>query len=282
MEELKSIRLFSETISGLAIKASLYNIENNSFSVFIDLDGKVYTYQYNSSLYPNEKKELFLNLVSKSIEDEKLIKGFNINNLTSYDYFLNDAILSLSKLLNQQFKIVQDPWLDTISKKRKYGYDPYYLNNSCVIYITWFINDGRVGGDVWSDSDGNELDFINISSDKESIYKIVSILSPNSDKFTIDLSNKISKDIKNNKKYPHNAKDVFILDEVMRLWKSNVSNYDLALCDKTPCNSIEYIDPTIISEQILDNIPTEDKKRFDLTIPLVKVRQDFRLVINII
>lgn len=42
-----------------------------------------------------------------------------------------------SKLGNSLFKIVQNPWGDEVPKLRKYGEDPYFLNNGAYINISW-------------------------------------------------------------------------------------------------------------------------------------------------
>ncbi len=64
------------------------------------------------------------------------------------------------------YKIIQDPWIDgkppTI---RNFGYDPYYINNGASIYIEW----SGTSGDVWSDIDGNELQYESMLRD--SLYR---------------------------------------------------------------------------------------------------------------
>jgi hypothetical protein len=42
-----------------------------------------------------------------------------------------------SKLGNSLFKIVQNPWNDEVPQLRKYGEDPYFLNNGAYINISW-------------------------------------------------------------------------------------------------------------------------------------------------
>lgn len=42
-----------------------------------------------------------------------------------------------SKLGTSLFKIVQDPWSDEVPQLRKFGEDPYYLNNGAYINISW-------------------------------------------------------------------------------------------------------------------------------------------------
>lgn len=42
-----------------------------------------------------------------------------------------------SKLGTGLFKIVQNPWSDEVPQLRKYGEDPYYLNNGAYINISW-------------------------------------------------------------------------------------------------------------------------------------------------
>ena len=42
-----------------------------------------------------------------------------------------------SKLGSSLFKIIQNPWADGVPELRKYGEDPYYLNNGAYIDINW-------------------------------------------------------------------------------------------------------------------------------------------------
>ena len=286
MEELKSIRLFSDKIKVNYVKASLYKLDNINFKVVIDLNGKLYNYSYNDSLYPSEKKELFNKLVKLDIEDINLISGFNLNNLTQYDYFLNDSIISLSKLLNLKFKIDQDPWLGNIPGRRNYGYEPYYLNNSTIVYIHWFVGNNRVGSYDWSDNDGNEIEFINFSTDKENIIKKVYIISPDSDKYTIEQNNMISTNLINSKIYPYNVKDQYILDEVIRIWKLKVNNYNLEKCNNLPCDSLEYKSPIMPNNNININTTSSElikkKMNIELKSANIKVRDNFsiRIVLN--
>lgn len=42
-----------------------------------------------------------------------------------------------SKLGSSLFKIIQNPWADGVPELRKYGEDPYYLNNGAYIDISW-------------------------------------------------------------------------------------------------------------------------------------------------
>jgi hypothetical protein len=283
MNELKSIKLFSLSIDNKFIKATLYQLDTSNFKVNIDLNSKIYTYQYNNDLYPNQKKNSFIRLVNSNIEDSNLINGFNLNNLTSYDYFLNDSILTLSKQLNIKFSIIEDPWIDT-SKKRNYGFDPYYLNNSSVVYINWFVGNDKVGGYEWSDSNGNEIDYINFKSDKENITKKVYIVSPDSKKFTINQSNKISDLLSNSKIYPYNANDLFIVSEVIRLWKLNINNYNLERCSILPCNEIDYINP--ISYDLNNTSKQESIENKTISVNFIdtniKSRSYLKLVLKII
>lgn len=288
MEELKSVRLFSTTIDIKSIKATLFKIDNSNFKVDIVVNGKKYTFNYNNDLYPVEKKNNFNNLVKDTTGLAiGIIQGFNLNNLTPYDYFLNDAIISLSKAIldtrtnigmQDFFSIVQDPWLEDSTNKRNYGYDPYYLNNSSVVYINWFIGNEKVGGYEWSDNNGNELDFISVTTDKENITKKVFISSPDSKKFTIDLTNKISENITSSKIYPYNAKDEFILDEVIRIWKLVVGNYNLEKCINLPCNSLEYKSPILIDDNLDKPKDSIEKK----TIKIENINNNIKVRENLV
>ena len=77
----------------------------------------------------------------------------------TYDQFIEDFISMNSKTEGggKKYEVVQDPWCVIVPIWRKYGYEPYYLNNGSSIIISW--NDGPLpsGGYNFSDDKGKEI-----------------------------------------------------------------------------------------------------------------------------
>lgn len=69
---------------------------------------------------------------------------------TFYDLIIDDISFEAQHIYRQQkgiktkeqlFTIVQDPWSDKPPLERRYGSDPYYLNNGAKIDVYWMIGD---------------------------------------------------------------------------------------------------------------------------------------------
>jgi hypothetical protein len=278
MQEIKKIRLsqFENSISGNDISVSLYKIDSNNYKTIFRILNKSSEYSFNDLLYPQIKKDDF--------KSGNRIDGFNANNIGNYDYFLNETIIKQSRIDRINYVIVQDPYLEE-NTRRRFGKDPYYLNNGSIVYINWILDGVMINGIDFSDSNGNELDISSMNRIKDGIIKEVQIINGDNI-FTIDNSNKIILDTNNKRnRYKHFVKDTFIIDEVIRIWKVNVINYNLMLCSDSSkmCSDLEYISPLENIRLDDDVIETDEKKKLtiDFITKKIKSRNDFILKIKI-
>jgi hypothetical protein len=241
MKEIKSVRVrrisasSDENLSGIGdYKVTLYDNSDGKFKVGVSQSGR-------GDLFAEYNREgKFQNYTN----DDFIKDGINI--------------LIVKQNNNNPHDIIQDPWLNNPPKWRSFGFDPYYLNNGSVVYITWSEETTSIGGRSWSDDDGFELDIQRglTQSNKSSIVKNIKVISE-SENIEIDKNGIISKYTLNGKDYIGTIKDKDIINELINIWKSKVPNYDLKICDPNyvKCELIDYISPI----KVLDS-PTESEK----------------------
>lgn len=172
---------------------------------------------------------------------------------------------------NTFYEILQDPWKSTPPKRRSYGFDKYYFNNSSSMQIKWFeAKEGQslvVGGTKWSDDEGKELDIelgmtqstkgfitkkVEIYGDelvKSQYLSNTKVTGDPKEKFTYTKDNKFSK---NGEEYQWSGltKDIDIIQQIVSNWQSQVVNYgNFGLCDSpyrtfnNMCDKVPYISP---------------------------------------
>lgn len=172
---------------------------------------------------------------------------------------------------NTFYEILQDPWKSTPPKRRSYGFDKYYFNNSSSMQIKWFeAKEGQslvVGGTKWSDDEGKELDIelgmtqstkgfitkkVEIYGDelvKSQYLSNTKVTGDPKEKFTYTKDNKFSK---TGEEYQWSGltKDIDIIQQIVSSWQSQVVNYgNFGLCDSpyrtfnNMCDKVPYISP---------------------------------------
>jgi 3D (Asp-Asp-Asp) domain-containing protein len=176
-------------------------------------------------------------------------------NFTEQDFIIEGLNL-LSNINKRTYGIIQDPWENKPPIIRNYGVDPHYLNNGSKVYIDWYEGPKRVGGLTWSDKEGNELDFQigSTQSTKSNITKNLRIVS-DSEILEISKDGVLSKYYSVGREYSGRIKDIDIIKQLINLWKIEVPNYDLKLCDKQyePCSILEYKSP-LVKENLPDSV----------------------------
>lgn len=251
MEKLKEIRV------------ALDSIKNNKLILYKDNENRYIRVLSEADGIFSEISSLELNYTYSNRYSE-----------WSDDDYINDW-LKLQKNKGLNFNIIQDPWSDTIPIVRNFGKDPYYLNDGSVVYIKWYGGDGY----EWSDPNGNELNEIE-NNDKSSIRKIVSIKSI--DNLTLK-ENSIIEDKGSLDKYEFAGymSDISILNLLLDIWKSNVSNHPLSMCspNNTPCNFISYKSPIL---EDIENKDIKPKKKLNIKKPFdLKIRPNENFSIEI-
>jgi hypothetical protein len=186
----------------------------------------------------------------------------------------------------KEYEIIQDPWENKVPIWRKYGFDPYYLNNGAEIQINW--NEGNMvsGGYTYSSDTGKE---INTTSLISKTHWIVGIDDPSKDQNSllhltknneIDYRNKAS----DCQVYGGLFDDLSIIREIIDAWKRKVPGYDeLALCspNNEKCSIIPYKSPLKPPEpevpptvSVAVNEPPKEKMTVVLPPDVVKVKSD--------
>jgi hypothetical protein len=175
------------------------------------------------------------------------------------DQFITDFIdmNARSEGGGSEYEIIQDPWESKVPIWRKYGFDPYYLNNGAEIYINWTDeNNMVVGGLTYSDNNGNEIDGQGVvgegtvPSSFTKSHWIVGVDDPSKDQnFLLHLTknNEIDyRKLADVKEYGGLVKDIYIIEDIISAWKRKVPNYnELALCspNNESCSIIPYKSP---------------------------------------
>jgi len=238
-KEIKSVRVSPVSESG-DVKFTLYEHIGSKYSVEVTPlkwinEPSVVTFEYH-------KKGIWENFT-----DDQFILDAISNFAIQRHMYLKTQPTNLPEVdPKKYYEITQDPWNDIAPSYRKFGIDPYDLNNGAKVYIKWKafppIHDSLiVGGISWSDINGKELEIERgyTQSVKTSITKTVTIVFDNVDdsmkeKFTIDKnglfsSNALTIDkttgLSNQREYFGNILDSDILDTIITHWRSKVTNY---------------------------------------------------------
>jgi hypothetical protein len=235
--------------------------------------------------------------------DERILVGYNNDRPvwieTTYkkkdiykeftdDQFITDFIdmNARSEGGGKEYEIIQDPWENKVPVWRKYGFDPYYLNNGAQIFIQW--NEGNMvsGGLTYSDDRGKE---INTTSLIDKTNWIVGIDDPSKEQnyllhFTKNNEIDYRKKTSECKVYGGLVTDLYIIQEVIEAWKRKVPGYDtLALCspNNESCSVIPYKSPLKPPEpeapptvKVAVNEPPKEKMTVVLPPDVVKVKSD--------
>jgi LAS superfamily LD-carboxypeptidase LdcB len=220
------------------------------------------------------------------------------------DQFITDFIdmNARSEGGGSEYEIIQDPWESKVPIWRKYGFDPYYLNNGAEIYINWTDeNNMVVGGLTYSDNNGNEIDGQGVAGEgtvPSSFTKshwIVGVDDPSKDQnFLLHLTknNEIDyRKIGDVKEYGGLVKDIYIIEDIISAWKRKVPNYnELALCspNNESCSIIPYKSPMkpIEPEPVpADVVPTNETPKEPIIVVLpesikVKIDTTFKIFIG--
>jgi hypothetical protein len=276
MEEIKSIRLRDK--DGIDIKITLYKDGDKR-----KIEGKssgITTFglsEYGGTRYNNYT------------DDEIILDFIEVNRKSRLKFY-------------SYYEIVQDPWEEKPPIFRKFGFDPYYLNNGSKAYITWTveeiddnintttITDIQIGGTEWSDAEGGELQIERglTQSTKSFITKSITINPPSESgdsPLVIKDSSIRTKEFSD--RFTGTITDIDILNQFISLWKIKVPNYNLELCNPNNefCNIIEYKSPLgEFKEDPLDPIQNEEstqgketKVKLSVVLPEIldiKVKQD--------
>jgi len=230
MEEIKSVRVRRSNVKSgtLDIKVTLYENKRTFGADEIILVGF------------NNDRPVWTSMTYKK---NGLFKDFTNDQFIQY-YIDSNA---KSDGGGQEYEIIQDPWQVKVPIWRNYGFDPYYLNNGAQIYINWSIDDFVAGGLTFSDSNGKE---INTTPSIEKRNYIIGIDDPSkSENWLMHLNKNNEITYRNNgdtQVYGGLVDDIYIIEDIIRVWKRKVPNYnDLALCspNNESCSIIPYKSP---------------------------------------
>ena len=280
MEKIKSVRIRN-------VDAGVDERLSASLDVKIDLfiDNDTYIVKVNS----NEYKYL--------ITSDRYIDW-------SEDDFINEVVYDLVKENNIHYDIIQDPWQDEPPLERKYGYDPYYLNNNSILFVYWIdANNDNKGGLSWSDDKGNEKN--ELTNIIKSDYRKIVIIKHDDNNYYIYTEKgfvilyekvNISKLIEQNIYfYNGSIKDLDVINDIINKWKNEVPNYKLDLCSPNhiSCNIIEFISPIkeiresenqhIPDEKEDNEIPKESETKKETILIIrdeekkIKVKEDYKI-----
>ena len=182
----------------------------------------------------------------------------------------------------KEYEIIQDPWENKVPIWRKYGFDPYYLNNGAQIFITWSDGKFTAGGLTYSDDSGKEINR-NPSIDK-TVFNIIGVDEPSMMQFGKSQEIEYKSFDKPTQVYGGLVTDLYIISEIIEAWKRKVPNYgDLALCspDNQSCSIIPYKSPLkpVESEvppttKVAVNEPPKEKMTVVLPPDVIKVKSD--------
>lgn len=282
MEEIKSIRVRELSSYNLDFKLTLFRINNNKRKVVV----------YPQSRLP----EMNFGRRWRNYEDGPI----NSVGTSGVSSIIDEYLSTMNKLgnLSKDYEIIQDPWLETVPKKRSFGSEPYYLNNGSRLYIDWVKGSFNAGGTKWSDDLGNELSETGGGDDKTSITKTLKIISPSDvdEPILTVLNGQIIEYDLNGTEFSGFMLDKDIIRSVINRWKLKVPNYNLELCEPSNefCNIIEYKSPLVVEDlpdDKEDNKPPEDeqdttpaKEKLSIVIPSdikVKVKEDISIKIYV-
>jgi len=280
----KNSNINSEQID---VKLTLVDKVNDNYTVeWSTLNGQSKYYYYNINNISQSDKDHFYEMVMNDLYDSYVIKGFNKNIYEESNLIINLAILNAQKIDSSLYEIIQDPWQDSLPNLRKFGYDPYYLNNGASIYINWYYNNDQVGGYIWNDGENKELLMLD-NLDKSSFTKMVYISAPSSytgsyKKMKINNYNEIVDENNSDEIFFSGLMlDVDIINLIINKWKIKIPNYNLKL--STPSNefndNLNYLSPIDdikVDDSINSNSNVKNKEKLTVLISNkdIKVRED--------
>jgi hypothetical protein len=166
MDEIKSVRVRRTDIKSgtLDIRVTIY-ADKHTFGA----DDRIVVGVYNP--FKPDAKVVWIETTYKK---KGLYKDF------TDDQFITDFIDMNSKSEGggKEYEIIQDPWENKVPIWRKYGFDPYYLNNGAQIIISWNENNIISGGYTYSSDTGKE---VNTSSLISKTNWIIGVNDPSKD-----------------------------------------------------------------------------------------------------
>lgn len=269
MDEIKSVRVRRTDIKSgtLDIRVTIYEDKHTFGADDRIVDG-----------YNNDKPVW----IETTYKKKGLYKDF------TDDQFITDFIDMNAKNEGggKEYEIIQDPWENKVPIWRKYGFDPYYLNNGAQIQINW--NEGNTvsGGYTYSNDRGKE---VNTSSLISKTNWIVGVDDPSKDQnYLLHFTKNNEIDYRNKavdcKVYGGLVTDLYIIQDIIEAWKRKVPGYDeLALCspNNESCSIIPYKSPLKPIEpeapptaKVAVNEPPKEKMTVVLPPDVIKVKSD--------
>jgi len=276
MKEIKSVRVRRSNVKSgtLDIKVTLYE-DRHTFGV----DDRVLV-GFNNDRPVWIETTYRLKGIFKDFTDNQFITDFIDMNARSEGG-------------GSEYEIIQDPWELKVPIWRKYGFDPYYLNNGAQIYINWADeNNMVVGGLTYSDDKGKE---INTNPSINKTHWIVGVDDPSKEQnylLHLTKNNEINyRKIVDIKEYGGLVQDIYIIEDIISAWKRKVPNYgELALCspNNESCSIIPYKSPVkpIEPEPVpADVVATNETPKELITVVLpesikVKIDTEFKIFIG--
>ena len=199
MKEIKSVRVRKSNIKSgtLDIKVTLYEDKRTFGADEMILVG-----------YNNDRPVW----TSMSYKKNGLFKDFT--NDLFIQYFIDSNAKSDGG--GQEYEIIQDPWEIKVPIWRKYGFDPYYLNNGAQIFINWNEENMVVGGLTYSDNNGKE---INTTSLINKTHWIVGVDDPSKEQnnlLHLTKNNEIDyRKLVDVKEYGGLVQDIYIIQDII-------------------------------------------------------------------
>lgn len=275
MKEIKSVRVRKSNIKSgtLDIKVTLYEDKRTFGADEMILVG------YNSD---------------RPVWIQTTYKKTGIYKQFTNDQFIDDFISMNSKMDGggHEYEIIQDPWESKVPIWRKYGFDPYYLNNGAQVFINWSEDNLVIGGLTYSDDKGKE---INTTPSITKTHWIVGVDDPSKEQnnlLHLTKNNEIDyRKLVDVKEYGGLVQDIYIIQDIIDAWKRKVPNYnDLALCspNNESCSIIPYKSPVKSIEPEptpTTTIPTNEKPKEPIIVVLpesikVKIDTTFKIFIG--
>jgi hypothetical protein len=253
------------------------------------------------------------------------------------DQFINDYISTNAKLEGNEkftiykglksfeystYEIIGKYW-DQSDKsiKRKFGFDPYFLNNGAKIVIKWYTEEGLVeGGQKWASKHGGEessieeLDVYSLEDKmvtirRNTLVKKMVCYPPEKSKGSLPFHIAVDPDTGKESLVEYKEvgggkvdgkptkewsgyNDVNIINDLERLWWDIISNNGggnafMKLCspDYYFCDLIAYEDPLNPKPGVTPNpTSTTPKTKLNITIPsnlIIKAKDDISIIIHV-
>ena len=162
----------------------------------------------------------------------KMTYGFNPKRWTEGDAFINEAIKTKETQDQAKYEVFQDPTssgsFDAGPKIRRFGFDPYFVENGASVVISWREGTTVVGGREWSTNGGTELRESRLDGKKKDGIKKTARITSYDGKEVFYLG----KDEKLTKEGPSKEWDGYVFDdiifsEIIRAWETAIPGYQL-------------------------------------------------------